>query len=120
MDTLQKQTKQAIQSGTVDWTGYIQKGTDIITSFQTALLPYIATEKIDLFSAFIQARLKALQVNTLIKTQTAKLKQELKEKAEQAKQQIQEKKKEMEKKLEQAKKDREVAKEQAKKDKEQK
>jgi C4-dicarboxylate-specific signal transduction histidine kinase len=116
MDTLQKQTRQAIQSGTVDWTGYIQKGTQIIQDFQSAILPYIGTGKLDIFSVFIQGRLKLLQANTLIKTHTANLKKEIEDTTKEMKQQIEQKKKELEQKLEQAKKDKELKLEQKKKE----
>ncbi|MEI7562506.1 MAG: hypothetical protein WCJ39_02005 [bacterium] len=116
MTLLQQQTKQAIQSGTVDWTGYIQSGTQIIQAFQTAILPYIASGKLDLFSAFIQQRLQLLQANTTIKVKISDAKKEIKDAAETMKQQIEQKKKDLEAQIEQKKKDMEAQREQKKKE----
>jgi hypothetical protein len=67
MEALQTTTNALIHSWTVDRSGYITQATTIITTFRSALLPYIDTAKLTQFDAFIQAKIDTMIANVAIK-----------------------------------------------------
>jgi len=67
MKDLQISTNALIKSWTVDRSWYISQATAILKWFRTSLLPYIATDKVELFDAFIQEKINLMINNITIK-----------------------------------------------------
>lgn len=77
MKALQTETNALVKSGTVDRSGYITKASDIITSFRTNLLPYVAADQTTAFDTFIQEKINLMITNVGIRQTNANLKMQI-------------------------------------------
>ena len=77
MKALQTATNALIRSWSVDRSGYIVQATDILTSFRTAMLPYIAPEKSASFDQFIQVKINMMISNVAIRQSNSAIKMEI-------------------------------------------
>ena len=92
---LHVQTLALVKSGTVDWTGYVQQGVDIVTSFQSVMMPYIDVNQTVAFSNYIQAIISLIQTNTPLRQAIVADKKELQSLSGDFKAKIDEKKQEI-------------------------
>lgn len=77
MKALQASTNLLIASWTVDRSGYMTQAEEILTSFRTALLPYVATEKATAFDTFIQSKVNLMISNVGIRQTNASIKMQI-------------------------------------------
>lgn len=77
MKELQKNTNVLVRSWTVDRSGYITQATNIITTFRTNLLPYIAADQITWFDNFIQAKINLMISNVSLRQSNTSIKMEI-------------------------------------------
>jgi hypothetical protein len=94
MKELQKNTNVLVRSWTVDRSGYITQATNIITTFRTNLLPYIAADQITWFDNFIQAKINLMISNVAIRQANTNTKIEIWNKKINFKERLKEKKSE--------------------------
>jgi len=77
MQALQTATNARITSWTVDRSYYTTQATEILTTFRTNMLPYVATSKLSSFDTFIQSRVNAMLTNVNIRQTNKGIKMEI-------------------------------------------